>query len=385
MLSVTSEFLKKLRRDRIRAPTVRGFTEAGWREDYARLASDTSEERAVFDAGLWVGAQLQTLWEQVDALDLTRFRFESLVSVLMLLSVREYHRHSGPQLERLPSTIDSDYSYTALGDALWRALAFLSSKKNDFRGEEDPNIEAAVAFLQLCATIYVIEYMMARVIHCGWELMQRQEGLLFRPRPDDAAFANNEAIALAARGEEHVEFYLVYRQLWDQGGLRSEAPFQLRLTNRTPTRASFRIVNRPPTEMPRTIALFDMDIPRWLRPMMDTEPKGLLGLSVAQLVRGWLLLHTVFELIYNRDTRSGTADHATTSLHEDDLLEAFHLVGCPRDLARAVVSFFTYDWSRHEALWAAPLVKVGLLYYPFMPALTAPNMTRTLDLWLQRC
>jgi hypothetical protein len=93
--------------------------------------------------------------------------------------------------------------------------------------------------------------------------------------------------------------------------LRSEAPFQLRLANRTPTRASFRIVNRPPTEMPRTIALFDMDIPIWLRPMMETEPNGLTGLSVAQLVRGWLLLHTVFELIYNRDTRRGIAEHAT--------------------------------------------------------------------------
>jgi hypothetical protein len=137
--------------------------------------------------------------------------------------------------------------------------------------------------------------------------------------------------------------------------------------------------------MPRTIALFDMDIPIWLRPMLETEPNGLTGLSVAQLVQGWLLLHTVFELIYNRDTRGGIAEHATTSLHTDNLLEAFHLLGYPRQLARRVIEFFTYDWSRHEALWARPLVKVGPLYYPFLPSLMWPNMTRTLDLWLQRC
>src|SRR5262249_51739635 len=154
-----------------------------------------------------------------------------------------------------PSTMTSDYGYTALGDALWRALAFLSSKKEDFSGEVEPDTGVAGSLLQSCATIYVLEYMMARVIHCGWELVQRPAGPVFRPRTGGIVVRDNEALALAARDEQYAAFYLTYRRLWDQGGLRSEAPFQLRLANRTPTRASFRIVNRPPTEMPSTVAL----------------------------------------------------------------------------------------------------------------------------------
>jgi hypothetical protein len=40
---------------------VRDFSVEGWRQDYATLATGTSEEQAVFDAGLWLAPKLEAL------------------------------------------------------------------------------------------------------------------------------------------------------------------------------------------------------------------------------------------------------------------------------------------------------------------------------------
>lgn len=359
MLKSSSRFIEELRKDRIPAPTVRKFTEAGWLRDYTAFGSASEDETIIYEAGIWVGVQLKLLWDQVAALDVTAYSFDGFVTHLMGIAAAntERHRNTGP------GGSGAEHANTALGDALWRALSFLRGQKWPLEGQKEVTDEIAHALLQLTANIYVLEFLMGRVIHCGWRLDFEEDGPIFRPSASAIPYAVNEAVSLAIREEDFLEFYIIHQQLWAQGKLRGEAPNHLRLQSRAGTRARFRRVETPPKDMPATIALFEMDIPRWLYPLLHTKPNELDGLMVRDMVGGWLLLHDVFGIIRERDARD-KGEALDCALQEVDLLEVFRLLDYPERVARRLLTFFTYDWTRHESLWGRA---VGESRQPVLP------------------
>lgn len=383
MLKTTNKFIDFLRKDKIPSPTTRNFSQEQWRRDFESLGEGAVEASRVYEAGRWTGSILQKLWRDVADLGLERYGFVELVIAVMTQAATNYRDVQSSQ-DQGPSPLTVDHAFTSLGDSLWRTLALLATRQNVLIGDEVVPCNISQKLLEYCNQIYVLEYFMGRVVHCGWALELRDGKAEFSP--SNEGFSENEAIGIAIRDEECMEFYQVYSNAWHDGKIYGEMPEHIRLIKRRGNRASFEVVKRPPERFHTTIAMFAMEFPDWLEPVLQQVPEELSGFSILQLIQGWLLIRQVFEEIYLWELEQRHSEgNPTCEIFVSDLMSIFEGRGLTEQQATHLISFLTYDWGRHESLWVRPLVRVGESILPFLPAILAPNLSRTLDLWLKNC
>lgn len=387
MLKSTSQFITLLRKDKIAAPTVRNFSPEQWARDYLTYGTGELEEQYVYDAGLWIGAQLKHLWAKINDMKLSQYRFNSFIATLQAIFIKNYRSVSVEfGQDSIANTWgEANYKLTALGDSLWRALNFLGSQRTLMTGSKSPSENEVFQLLKACSEIYPLEYFMGRVIHCGWRLQEENGIARFEPSVAYDYFLRNEAIAINLRDEEMFEFLTVYQAAWDQGKLRNEAPYHAKLLQRTGTRAAFSIIDSPPEKMPFTIPLFASDIPQWMQGTLEMKASNVENISVMEILSGWLWIALIFSEIDEFERRTPGSSEFGCGLSERDLIEALKLAGRTERQARIVTNFLTYSWKPHEDLWGSPLIKIGDIYFPFLPALLDSNLTRTVDLWLKKC
>ncbi|MGX9697847.1 hypothetical protein ACWYXK_12765 [Janthinobacterium lividum] len=387
MLKSNSKFITMLRKDKIPSPTVRNFNTEQWTRDYNLHGTGQVEEIDVYEAGLWIGPQLKNLWGSIHDLNINQYRFDGFVSILFEIFLKNYRIITGDfQPNIIPHTSGwEDYELTALGDSLWRALNFLGGKKSQMVGNKSPGEDEVFQLLKFCGEIYGLEYFMGRVIHCGWKHECNNEAVSFGPSAPFDDFLKNEAIALNLRDDDLFEFLAVYLKQWKIGKLRDEAPIHLKLLGRTGHRASFLVVESAPESMPFTVPLFAMDIPSWMRDSLHIKSCNFDNVSVSEILSVWLFFGQAFNEINNFELAESSRLVYGCALTEIDLIGILKLFGFSKKKANAVISFLTYAWKPHEDLWSSPLVRVGNIFYPFLPAFLSPNVTRTIDLWLKKC
>jgi len=386
MLTSTSKFITLLRKNKIVAPTVRKFDPEQWERDYREYGTEQSAEREVYEAGLWIGAQLKLLWGKIYDMNLAQYKFNSFISSLHVVFFKNYRIVSDQcQLGSLASLEWGNYGLTALGDSLWRTLNFLGSQKSCMFGDKTPEEREVAQLLKIFNEIYGLEYFMGRVIHCGWVLTYDGKNAKFEPGASHDHFLMNEAIALDVRNDELLEFVAVYRKGWENGGFRDQATHHIKLLQRTGYRASFAVVEGPPNDMPFTIPLFAMDIPSWMGSSLEKRAHNFKDLKVIELLSGWLLIGQAFNEIDSFELSDAGRLEYGCGLAEVDLIKLFKSAGYSEKKAETIIGFLSYDWKPHEDLWGSPLVKIGKIFYPFLPALLDSNLTRTIDLWLKKC
>jgi hypothetical protein len=388
-----SKFIASARRGDIKTPNTRGFSIEQWSNSFKTLGQDTREEKNLFEAGCRVGIELQKAWERMDALELKSKSFGQLVSGLMIGASGAYAFYKdsystnsqGPAFTG-PQRIDNathDQRLTALGEALSRALAYVYSMKDEFKGVAEIDMEVCERVLDLASRIYVLEFFMDRVLWCDWQVVAT-EPLTFAPAEAGIPFADNEAISQDLHDLEYVEYFLEASRAWNEGRLQHLAPAHLILKNRTDARTYFEFVSKPPQDMPIALAISLADIPGWLEPILNEPVLELSNASVRQLIKAWSLLREAYELVFEQDSSEEDATQTVMlGILRRDVMDLLGRIGIERNQADAIIEFLSYAGGRGDPIWRAPLVLVDGVLYPFLPALLMPNLSRTIDFWLE--
>ncbi|WP_428264540.1 hypothetical protein [Haliangium sp.] len=393
-----------VRSGKLAAPNRRDFDRQAWTRAYAALPADDATA-SFFASAMWFADQLEAVHHDIAALRLARVDRERLkrelcgrcnyAYVYSEARLRLAMAEAGPGDLPMGSpahllfsahtgdTGNADAWRTGLADTLGKALRHLFASGTVKSGPGFGAAALAEAAFEHFNRLYVLEFYCEKLVWQDWRVME--EGAAWRIVPPDPDPFGRSTIAVDwRRDQEHGEWTIVAGTAW-----REKRGFPERIAERNEQTGTFGSRLRFPGEgdIPPEAVL------RWIVAASDLEdivsaPLPIfapLKVTLGDLIHAALLIGSAARVMTDELLALGPEaafKRFAPTFTPADIDALFADLDWAAPKRKAVVDFFTYRGQALDGVWSKPLVESRWGLMPILPAIVAPNLYRSAELWL---
>lgn len=397
--------MAKVREGRVVPPTGRAFDPQEWAaERYSFPAG--AEDDALYEAGLWLHAELAARWQQIEKLGfpvldpsfsyqllaMAANRDELAISAQLdeaIADPNEGMHFSGISAQRFGDHEDSvataDMRRTSLIDTLGKAIMSAGSRVRS--DQPSFGVSEVKEALDNFSDIYLLEFLWGRVLWLGWSLIGEGPPFQFAaPEPDHVAGA--VAVADWRREQVAAEFAATYAMEWNAEGSVLRPSWEVR-ARAVPGTLTFRARKVSAGQGRLSPAAVTLEILKdgELGPYLD-RPLPLIdggtSLCLRDIVEGWELLSLAAsdaERLLRHAPEKGGPNRLSLALPINALTGLLSNLGWPRRKCLAVVDFLTFQGRSLDGAWTKPLLPFGTRRLMLLTPLVHCNLLRVAELW----
>jgi hypothetical protein len=405
----------------LKGPNQREFSRDDWIAAYEGIGSPTVADARLYHAGLWLDEALRNTrelarqarerLEGIPRCELMRLHvgfvnFVVSVDTIAMAGAQtrlRFHAADGGdayEIEATPAALDLSGAVSTFVDAA--RYAFAEGKTARAKGDRewvgDGSVVGALLATSRIARMYTaFETVWNECLWNGWRVGQVEDGVDVIV-PVDLEIAVARAVGDARRDSLYYQVPLVARQVWrrlpEEERRRWWSSERVVRAERAKDGTTAPILGRPEfdSDNPPPEFLYWQILADGEMGFLPDEPlPRLAGLTVRQLFEVWALLASFGEVLQNTalapqenprpEELLGHAPLIRRARLEESIGQAVSLSAAQ---AQAALGVFVSSGTARSDPWIVPLVAVadGLLA-PVVVALRWPNLTRSVEHWLQ--
>ncbi|HEX6370872.1 MAG TPA: hypothetical protein VF006_18280 [Longimicrobium sp.] len=405
----------------LKGPNQNGFSRDAWIAAYEGIVSPTVADTRLFNAGLWLDEALRNTRElasqarerlngiprrELMRLHVGFVNFVVSVDTAAVGGGQTRLRFGGAEggdpyeVEATPAALDLSGAVSTFVDAA--RYAFAEGKRARTNGDrdwvgDDSVVGALLATSRIGRMYSAFETVWNECLWNGWRVGESQDGMDVIV-PVDLEIAVARAVGDARRDSLYYQVPFLARQIWrrlpEEERRRWWAIARVGGAERTEDGTITPVLGRrafDPDNPPPEFLFWQILVDGEMGFLPDEPLPRLAGLTVRQLFDVWAVLASFGEVLQSiaptpqeNPPPEDLLEHAP--LIRRDRLEEFvaQAVNLPAAHAQTALSVFVSPGTARSDPWLEPLVAVGDgLLAPVVVALRWPNLTRSIEHWLQ--
>lgn len=416
-----SKFLKKIQSSKIKQPTQMGFSIKVWKEEFSKIGNPTEDDKRIYEAGLWFNNRLNLIRSKYKEFPEPTLDVNKLIQIYVGIVNREYNvtnanmkkimEHSPKKTiwaGKIPKLSDDSnfsdemfnpYKVESIVTAIKHVVSDAIRNRNISHPESKPLTDTDVvgrALIRLNIAIHYeeISQLWSECLWNGWRIKLETDSVLFLPTfsPEYISKVIGEYRRVSLMSEMTHRFSWMWNEFSDEerkACIPSKIIVDIKRINKKKKLilGSCSDTTSPPTTEHMRIQaeeLYWNDILTEALPLFENT-------SIRELLLIWDHLSYLGSLLEEKlPNDSGIDTPNKTNLFApklkkrelvDALVKATGLA--PKKILTAFTAL-TFVPDMQNDTWFKPFIPLGDENYTFIiPALTVPNLIRTIENWLK--